>query len=131
MINKKLAINFLRELVQIYEERHGESQANLAYFAFDFSLVADEKCLSKILESNYADDQIAFASEAILEELRSLGFLSAEPDGSYMLTLDGYKEGKKSTLSRPIYFFNENPGLSTVVAVGVLIVAIASLYIGK
>lgn len=121
-----VAIKALKEVVLAYSADHGETIGELEAWSFNESIFQDNKKLSTLaLKASPEPAQKGKYASKIINHLLSEGYARAH-GGRYFLTKKGFDEGSIGYFKRVMNFLNENPGLISLLA---LIVSVVALYL--
>jgi len=118
----------LRMLYRDYQQQYGHGTRNLyEYFVLTTSAEAYIERMPELVETS--GNMVRYLFLDVLLELENLGFMRSEGGLKYFLTELGYEEASKSWWRRFIDYWNNNPGINTVIAILSLVVSGLSFWI--
>ena len=119
-------VKALRAIAAEYKKTHGETLSELETWAFDFSLIKNNKVLSSVVNKATPEPiQVNKYIEKLLNHLIFQSFLVKRGD-NYFLTAEGFLKGNENLISQFLSFLNKNPGVISFCA---LIISLFSLYV--
>lgn len=132
VITKKITAKMMRKALRIlyldYQQQYGHGTRKLNEF-FVLTTAAEVYIdrMPELVETS--GNMVRYLFLDVLLELENLGLMRSEGGLKYFLTELGYEEASKSWWRRFIDYWNENPGLNTVIAILSLAVSGLSLWI--
>lgn len=136
-ISRKMPRKFLGVLYAQYTERHGYGVRHLG--EFKILTTATElyiELMPEIAETEEfqeAGQRVTLMRARLLDlilELEARGYLRSTGDGlTYLLTPEGYDEADRTGWQRFVGYWNSNPGLNTLIALGSMVIAFASMWV--
>jgi Leu/Phe-tRNA-protein transferase len=128
MINRKLADEFHKWMYEQYSAKHGNLAGNLDEYGV--YLVASPSSIPE----KFFSRQTSGASEPLFiklaEDLASRGLVRFTTDRKKIhLTNKGFELANMNSFEKILFHFNINPGLTIVISIAILIVAIIALFV--
>jgi hypothetical protein len=132
VITKKITARMMRKALRIfyqdYEKQYGHGTRKLDEFSV--LTTAAEVYLDRMPElTEKSGNMVRYLLLDVLMELEKSGLMRSEGGLRYFLTELGYQEASKSRWRRFVDYWNENPGLNTVIAILSMVISGFSLWI--
>lgn len=132
VITKKITAKMMSKLLRIfykdYEKEHGHGSRHIG--GFPILTTAAEVYLKRMPElAETEGGAVRYRFLDILIELEKAEMMRSEGGVRYFLTDRGYDEASKSLWCRFIEYWNNNPGLNTVIAILSMLISGASMWV--